>query len=198
MPQLVPFYFFNPVVFAFTIVLLIYVFSKYILPRFVRFFKEYHASYKRWLSTLLGKKDISNVSSFIYTVLILLFMLLILLLILLIFLLFSAVFSEPIYCMDTLTETRGDLLAKIARLEEKIEYFADQAKETDRLFKEALIKNLPEDMRQERLIAKRETETNLNMGRKVLRTLKQRLDSGNDNTPLSTSSSLGKRNFDEE
>jgi len=39
MPQLVPFYFMNQVVFAFTIiVLLIYVFSKYILPRFVRLF----------------------------------------------------------------------------------------------------------------------------------------------------------------
>jgi len=39
MPQLVPFYFMNQVVFAFTvIVLLVYVFSKYILPRFVRLF----------------------------------------------------------------------------------------------------------------------------------------------------------------
>jgi len=39
MPQLVPFYFVNQVVFAFAvIVLLIYVFSKYILPRFVRLF----------------------------------------------------------------------------------------------------------------------------------------------------------------
>ena len=37
MPQLVPFYFINQVFFAFAIiVLLIYVFSKYILPRFVR------------------------------------------------------------------------------------------------------------------------------------------------------------------
>ena len=39
MPQLVPFYFINQVTFAFTIlVVLIYVFSKYILPRFVRLF----------------------------------------------------------------------------------------------------------------------------------------------------------------
>lgn len=39
MPQLVPFYFINQVVFAFTIiVLLIYIFSKYILPRFIRLF----------------------------------------------------------------------------------------------------------------------------------------------------------------
>ncbi|RYE15632.1 MAG: hypothetical protein EOP34_02485 [Rickettsiales bacterium] len=39
MPQLVPFFFINQVVFAFAIfVLLIYVFSKYILPRFVRLF----------------------------------------------------------------------------------------------------------------------------------------------------------------
>jgi len=39
MPQLVPFYFINQVTFAFALlVVLIYVFSKYILPRFVRLF----------------------------------------------------------------------------------------------------------------------------------------------------------------
>lgn len=39
MPQLVPFYFVNEVLFAFTfIVIMIYMFSKYILPRFVRLF----------------------------------------------------------------------------------------------------------------------------------------------------------------
>ena len=39
MPQLVPFYFINQVTFAFIlIVIMIYTFSKYILPRFVRLF----------------------------------------------------------------------------------------------------------------------------------------------------------------
>jgi len=39
MPQLVPFYFINEVTFAFAIlVTLIYIFSKYVLPRFVRLF----------------------------------------------------------------------------------------------------------------------------------------------------------------
>nr|QUL58718.1 ATP synthase subunit 8 [Aspergillus japonicus] len=39
MPQLVPFFFVNQVVFAFVILtVLIYLFSKYILPRFVRIF----------------------------------------------------------------------------------------------------------------------------------------------------------------
>ncbi|MAC82255.1 MAG: hypothetical protein CML66_29870 [Rhodobacteraceae bacterium] len=39
MPQLVPFYFVNEVTFAFAVlVTLIYVFSKYVLPRFVRLF----------------------------------------------------------------------------------------------------------------------------------------------------------------
>jgi len=39
MPQLVQFYFLNQVTFAFALlVVLIYVFSKYILPRFVRLF----------------------------------------------------------------------------------------------------------------------------------------------------------------
>jgi len=39
MPQLVPFYFINQVTFAFILlIVMIYVFSKYILPRFVRLF----------------------------------------------------------------------------------------------------------------------------------------------------------------
>lgn len=39
MPQLVPFYFMNQIIFAFLIlVLMIYIFSKNILPRFVRLF----------------------------------------------------------------------------------------------------------------------------------------------------------------
>ena len=39
MPQLVPFFFVNEVVFAFIILtILIYAFTKYILPRFVRIF----------------------------------------------------------------------------------------------------------------------------------------------------------------
>jgi len=39
MPQLVPFYFINQVTFAFILlVIMIYVFSMYILPRFVRLF----------------------------------------------------------------------------------------------------------------------------------------------------------------
>jgi len=39
MPQLVPFYFINQVSFAFILlIIMIYVFSKYILPRFVRLF----------------------------------------------------------------------------------------------------------------------------------------------------------------
>jgi len=39
MPQLVPFYFINEVTFAFVLlIILIYVFSKYTLPRFIRLF----------------------------------------------------------------------------------------------------------------------------------------------------------------
>jgi F-type H+-transporting ATPase subunit 8 len=39
MPQLVPFYFINEVTFAFVLlVVMIYIFSKYVLPRFVRLF----------------------------------------------------------------------------------------------------------------------------------------------------------------
>ena len=39
MPQLVPFYFMNEVVFAFSIILIVhYVLSKYILPRMVNLF----------------------------------------------------------------------------------------------------------------------------------------------------------------
>jgi F-type H+-transporting ATPase subunit 8 len=39
MPQLVPFFFVNQVIFAFTLLtIMIYVFSKYILPRFTRLY----------------------------------------------------------------------------------------------------------------------------------------------------------------
>nr|ATI20587.1 ATP synt containse F0 subunit 8 [Ophiognomonia clavigignenti-juglandacearum] len=39
MPQLVPFYFINEVSFSFVIIgITVYIFSKYILPRFVRLF----------------------------------------------------------------------------------------------------------------------------------------------------------------
>nr|YP_010722998.1 ATP synthase F0 subunit 8 [Leptographium procerum]YP_010727754.1 ATP synthase F0 subunit 8 [Leptographium wingfieldii]YP_010727802.1 ATP synthase F0 subunit 8 [Leptographium terebrantis]YP_010899363.1 ATP synthase F0 subunit 8 [Leptographium aureum]WHN64130.1 ATP synthase F0 subunit 8 [Leptographium sp.]WDW21003.1 ATP synthase F0 subunit 8 [Leptographium procerum]WDZ67185.1 ATP synthase F0 subunit 8 [Leptographium procerum]WDZ67391.1 ATP synthase F0 subunit 8 [Leptographium wingfieldii]W len=39
MPQLVPFYFLNEVVFAFAVItIILYISSKYILPRFVRLF----------------------------------------------------------------------------------------------------------------------------------------------------------------
>lgn len=41
MPQLVPFFFVNQVVFAFVVlIVLIYALSKYILPRFVRLFNS--------------------------------------------------------------------------------------------------------------------------------------------------------------
>ena len=112
-------------------------------------------------------------------------------------LLLFSIFSEPLYCMDSLTDARDQLLARISQAEGKIEYFSEQAKETDRLFKEALRDNLPENVKQEALEAKKDSETNLNVERKVLRTLKNRLDSGDYNTTLSTTSSLGKRNFDE-
>jgi F-type H+-transporting ATPase subunit 8 len=40
MPQLIPFFFVNQVIFNFSLLLLIiYMFTKYILPRFVRLFK---------------------------------------------------------------------------------------------------------------------------------------------------------------
>ena len=39
MPQLVPFYFINQIINAFTmLILILYVFTKYILPRFIRLF----------------------------------------------------------------------------------------------------------------------------------------------------------------
>nr|YP_010632675.1 ATP synthase subunit 8 [Cladonia submitis]YP_010632710.1 ATP synthase subunit 8 [Cladonia arbuscula]WBP63587.1 ATP synthase subunit 8 [Cladonia submitis]WBP63603.1 ATP synthase subunit 8 [Cladonia submitis]WBP63619.1 ATP synthase subunit 8 [Cladonia submitis]WBP63635.1 ATP synthase subunit 8 [Cladonia submitis]WBP63938.1 ATP synthase subunit 8 [Cladonia submitis] len=39
MPQLVPFYFLNQIIFAFALLtIMIYMFSKYILPRFIRLF----------------------------------------------------------------------------------------------------------------------------------------------------------------
>ena len=159
-----------------------------------RFLKEYYTSYKRWLAALLGKDSISNVSSLIFMVLILSFILLILLLA---FLILSSMFSETLHCMDSLTEAHNQLLAKITKAEGDIQYYSQQAKEADLLFKQALRDNLSEEMTQERLIVKKESETNLNIEQKVLKTLKNRLASGNFDSSLSTSSSLGKRNFEE-
>jgi len=106
-------------------------------------------------------------------------------------------FSDPIYCMDPFIEAQHELLRKISRVQGNIEYFSDQAKQTEELFKQALRENFPEEMRQERLNAKRESETNLNIERKILKMLKNRLDSGDLNPSISTSSSLGKRGFDQ-
>ena len=125
--------------------------------------------------------------------------------ILLIFILLviSAVFSHPVYCTDALTEAQNqvlaqsELLARISKMENNIEYFTDQAKGADLLFKEALMDNLPNEFKQERLLAKKECETNLNIEKKILNILKKRLESGNFNTSLSTSSSLGKRSLDQ-
>jgi F-type H+-transporting ATPase subunit 8 len=51
MPQLVPFYFMNEIIFAFTLIVLnIYIFSKYILPRFVRLFIS-----RSYISSLFNK-----------------------------------------------------------------------------------------------------------------------------------------------
>lgn len=56
MPQLVPFYFVNEIIFAFTIITLnIYIFSKYILPRFVRLFLS-----RSYISTLFNKQKSIN------------------------------------------------------------------------------------------------------------------------------------------
>ena len=161
------------------------------------FLKEYYASYKRWLARLLGRDTISNVYSLIFMLIILLWIVSVLLFLSCILLPLLYMFSEPLYCMDDLTEGRNELLAKITKAEGKIEYFSEQAKETDLLFKEALRDNLPEVMKEERLEAKRDSESNLNLERKVLRVLKARLDSGNFDSSLATSSSLGKRNFGE-
>lgn len=107
-------------------------------------------------------------------------------------------FSEPFYCTDGPTEGLDELLAKINKKELNIQYFEGQVKETDRLFKEALRQNLPEDARKEALQAKKESEVNLNSERRFIKVLKNRLNSGNYDSSISTSSSLGKRNIDED
>lgn len=107
------------------------------------------------------------------------------------------VFSDPLYCMDTFTEERLKMVAKISELESDLEYFKQQAQETHWLYNEALDKKFPDDIQKERLVAKRESEVNLNVGKKVLSTLKNRLESNDFNTSMSTSSSLGKRRLDD-
>jgi len=83
-------------------------------------------------------------------------------------------FSDPIYCTDSLTDGKNELLAKINKVEGNINYFTEQAKETDELYKEALMKNFPDDMKEEKLLVKRESEINLNTEKRVLRVLKDK------------------------
>lgn len=83
-------------------------------------------------------------------------------------------FSDPVYCTDSFTDAQNELLNKISKLEDSINYHSEQAKVTDNLYKEALKYDLPEDMKKERLEAKKETEVNLNSERRALRTLKTR------------------------
>ena len=153
----------------------------------------YYLSYQNSLAILLGKERLNVVYSLILILSIALLIVIVLVLIAwLLFLLCSLLF-DPIYCADLL-EARDALLAKIAKVEAKIEHYQEDAKLMDDLFKEALRDNLPDDMKEERLKEKRASERNLNTERKVLRTLKERLDSGNYDSFLSTPSSLGKRN----
>ncbi len=98
---------------------------------------------------------------------------------------------DIIYCIDFYTEE--ELLASISKKEGMVQYFLQQAQETDRMFKQGLINNLPDDAKQELLTAKRETETNLNVEKKVLNSLRNKLNSG-DYSKSFSESSLGKRN----
>lgn len=99
--------------------------------------------------------------------------------------------------MDDFTQLHMELLAKISKLEINIEYFSGQVRETDILYKQGIKDNLPKHIMDDLLTAKKESETNLNLERKVLRALRTRLDSGDYNTSLSTPSSLGKRKIEE-
>ncbi len=98
---------------------------------------------------------------------------------------------DIIYCIDFYTEKQ--LLANISKKLGMVKYFLQQAQETDRLFKQSLINNLPDDAKQELLTANRETETNLNVEKKVLNSLRNKLNSG-DYSKSFYPSSLGKRN----
>lgn len=98
------------------------------------------------------------------------------------------------YAMSPDAEQMLDL---IQRKQDKLEYFHQQVKAADAEFKEALMHNFPDEIKQERLEAKKDSETNYNLESKVLKVLKERMESGNYNTSLDQKSSLGKRNFEE-
>ena len=127
----------------------------------------------------------------------LLFIVLISLLIVSILLFLLSMFFEPLYCMDCFEEARRKLLNKISKVEGNIEYFSEQVEQADHSFKKALKDNLPEDEKQGIVEAMKESQTNLNLEKKALKILKSRLESGNYDSSLSTTSSLGKRNFAE-
>lgn len=143
--------------------------------------------YKRLLCTLLGKDTIGNFSAFVILLLILLFMLIILILL---SVPIMYMFSDTLHCMDSYTE----LLAKIGEEEDLAQYWLKQSQECELLFKESLKYNDPEDMKQERLSALKECQENYNSKRDIARDLRDKLNSGDYDPDLPTTSSLGKKN----
>jgi len=109
-------------------------------------------------------------------------------------------FSHAAYAMmpeDGLLGAKEALMAKITQKQEMIKYFEEQCAASNYEFRQGLSHNLPKEELDQLLIAKKECESNLNIEKKMVRLLQSRLDSGNYDTSLNTSSSLGKRRSDD-
>ena len=158
-----------------------------------RSLRSVFVTYKKKVNKMTNLQ-MGNIS---FCILVLLVPLLTLLAMVFIFIALSFLFAEPQYCMDSITTAHDQMIEKITKLEAKVEYWADQTKEADYLYEEALKGNLPEDIRGPALEAKQDCEKNLKAESRALSILKSRLESGNFDSSLSATSSLGKRNFGE-
>lgn len=97
------------------------------------------------------------------------------------------------YCTDIITESKNLLLEKIAKINANIQYFQEQSIEADKMFKDALRQQLNDDIKNDILTAKKESEINLNSEKKMLKILSERLEKGDFNSSTSSPSVLGKR-----
>lgn len=96
----------------------------------------------------MGKDTISNTFSFIYRLLILYFMLLLLSFVMSVFLFLLSIITDTVYCEHLFTHARNQILIRISKSEYKVQYFSEQVKESDLLYKKALLNNLPENVKQ--------------------------------------------------
>ena len=104
--------------------------------------------------------------------------------------------NNVLYCMDENSEEYLRLLEKIDKTKNNITYFKEQIKGCTDMFKQAIDGKDNQNIDDIKKILK-ETQTNLNSEEKMLNILNNKLQSGDYSLEVKTSSSLGKRSFND-